>query len=100
MTQIVVGSKSYVFSIGTDKVAFVDGHTEDLSANVVQQTDRYIRDSDTKKYPYLAEEDSQNYLEISCEYVPATQWAVVVTNAINDRATMFMDLLAETFTVP
>lgn len=100
MTQIVVGSKSYVFSIGTDKVAFVDGHTEDLSANVVQQTDRYIRDSDTKKYPYLAEEDSQKYLEISCEYVPDTQWAVVVTNAINDRATMFMDLLAETFTVP
>ncbi len=97
LTRFGGSSESFVFQVGGNTVKRIDGKKETLSAEVVQQTDTYIRGSSTKKYPYLAEEDAAGYLSITCEYVPDSVWAALATEPVNNRAEVFYDRLAEVF---
>ena len=70
----------------------------ELSKNVVQQTDEYIRGSLTRNYAYAAKADTEQHLNITCEYVPASEYAVFLTIKVNNKAIVIYNAIDDLVT--
>ncbi len=97
MTQILDGSVSYVFTIGSNEVEKASGQKEQMSGAAVQQKDPYLRGELITKYGYLLEDDAYKYLEDKAEYIDNTEWAAVITPSIDTKAEDFRGKLREIF---
>ena len=73
---------SYVYSYGSPTMRKIDGSTEAMTAALVSQKDSYMGRSAEDRFPYLAEEDTQNKLGCRAEYIIDTYYAILVTTAM------------------
>ena len=97
MTQLLDGSASYSFTIGDNTVTKASGQKEQMQGKAVQQKDEYLRGSQTTKYGYLTEEDAYKYLGDTAEYIDKTEWAVLVTKSIDEKAGKYEGQLRDIF---
>ncbi len=89
-------SGSYVFTVGSNIAYNRSKRYMDLSKNVVQQTDEYVRGSLTRNYAYLDEGDAQKLLGVTCQYVPQSIYAVYLSGNMETKATAFYELIVKT----
>ena len=87
------GSASYVFTDGLATVLKSDTKRENISISPRSQTDVTIDKTQVFKYPYIAKEDSELFLNVSCYYIPETIYAVIKTDAMDERVQELLDLL-------
>ena len=95
MSQIAGGSASYVFTIGTTTVEKNNGKTGEMDTPTVQQSDPSIRGSKTAQYPYITEESSSMYLQDTCEYIPDTEWAILIAPSMSKKVIELLEVLDE-----
>lgn len=93
MSQIVGGSASYIFNVGTSDVTKNNGDTEKMDVPTMMQTDEYLYGSTSAMYPYICEESSGLYLYNTCAYVPDTDWAVLITPVTDKKISQLLDML-------
>ena len=86
-------SASYVFQDGLATVLKSDTKRENISISPRSQTDVTIDKTQVKKYPYIAKEDSERFLNVSCYYIPETIYAVLKTDAMDERIQELLELL-------
>lgn len=95
MSQIAGGSASYVFTIGTTTVEKNNGKSSEMDTPTVQQSDPSIRGSKTAQYPYITEESSSLYLQDTCEYIPDTEWAILIAPSMSKKVIELLEVLDE-----
>ncbi len=93
MSQIAGGSASYVFTIGTTTVEKNNGKNSEMDTPTVQQSDPSIRGSKTAQYPYITEESSSLYLQDTCEYIPDTEWAILIAPSMSKKVIQLLEAL-------
>ena len=71
------GGVSYVYTVGSD-VLKRTGEAQE----VTEQTDPYIRGSQTDRYAYLDEKDAKQKLDVRAEYIMQSNYAVFVTGSM------------------
>ncbi len=93
MSQLVTGSASYVFEIGSRDVNKNNSETDKMTVAAVSQTDESIRGSKTAKYAYIDEGCSGKYLYCTCAYIPGTEWAILITPQVDKKIAQLLDRL-------
>ncbi len=95
MSQIAGGSASYVFTIGATSVQSNDGETLEMDTPTVIQSDPSIHGSQKEEYPYITEESSSQYLKDTCEYIPDTEWAILIAPSMSKKVIELLEVLDE-----
>ena len=95
MSQITGGSASYVFTIGATSVESNDGKTSEMRTPTVLQSDPSIHGSRKEEYPYIVEESSSQYLKDTCEYIPDTEWAILIAPSMSKKVIELLEVLDE-----
>ncbi len=96
MSQIN-GSASYIFEDGLATVLKSDGKRENINISPRSQTDVTIDKYEIKKFPYITKEDSEQYLNVSCYYIPETIYAVIKTDSMDEKAQQLLELLERAY---
>ncbi len=95
MSQIAGGSASYVFTIGATTVEKNNGKTSDMDTPTVTQSDPSIHGNRKAQYPYITEESSSLYLQDTCEYIPDTEWAILIAPSMSKKVIELLEVLDE-----
>ncbi len=95
LQQILGGSASYVFQVGSDTMTDNKGKEHELSKPTVSQTDSYLHGTTDTLYPYITREDSEQYLGISCVYMPGKDWAILVPPSLKEKMAELTEKLNE-----
>ncbi|MBQ6442989.1 MAG: hypothetical protein IJJ13_10425 [Lachnospiraceae bacterium] len=95
LQQILGGSASYVFQVGSDTMTDNKGKEHTLIKPAVSQTDTYLHGNTDTLYPYITREDSESILDISCVYMPGKDWAILVPPSIKDKMADLIEKLNE-----
>ena len=74
-----------------------DGKRENINISPRSQTDVTIDKYEIKKCPYITKEDSEQYLNVSCYYIPETIYAVIKTDSMDERAQQLLELLERAY---
>ena len=93
MSQITGGSASYMFTIGSTTVEKNNGKTSEMATRMVTQSDPSIRGSRTAQYPYITEDASALYLSCTCEYIPDTEWAILIAPSMSQKVIALLESL-------
>lgn len=93
LQQVLGGSASYSFQVGSDTMRDNYGKDHMLSKGITEQADSYLHGNTDTLYPYLTEEDSMQYFNIGCVYMPGRDWAILVTPDIQSKMQELMDKL-------
>ena len=95
LQQILGGSASYVFQVGSDTMKDNKGKEHTLTKPAVSQTDTYLHGNTDTLYPYIAREDSESILDISCVYMPGKDWAILVPPSLKQKMAELTEKLNE-----
>lgn len=95
LQQVYGGSASYSFEIGNDVMRDNKGEEHPLSTAAVSQADTYLHNNSDTLYPYIAEQDAIQYLEIECAYVPGEDWAVLIPPVLKPKMAELEEKLSE-----
>lgn len=93
MSQIFGGSASYTFILHSKELFKSNGDKDELTINAVEQTDKYIKTKDNRKYTYIFEDDAKKYLNVSCRYVRGTDYAILVTEGMDPKIKRIVEIL-------
>lgn len=95
MAQIRGGSASYTFSVYSKEVLISTGETDMLKKNAVQQNDKYIKTKKSRKYTYILEDDAKRLMKVGCIYMRGTDYAILITDNMDDKINKMVELLAQ-----
>ena len=95
MSQITGGSASYKFNMGSTTVAKNNGTTAEMDKALVAQSDPSIRGNRKALYPYILENASSQYLNDTCEYIPDTEWAILIAPSMSRKVIELLEVLDE-----
>ncbi len=95
LQQILGGSASYAFQVGSDTMTSNKGKESTLIKPAVSQTDTYLHGNTDTLYPYITREDSESLLDISCVYMPGKDWAILVPPSLKQKMAELTEKLNE-----
>ena len=95
MAQTHGGSVSYTFTIYSKGVLKSTGETDMLKNYAVQQTDKYIKTKENRKYTYILEDDAKQFMKVGCIYMRGTDYAILVTENMDDKINKMVELLTQ-----
>lgn len=93
MSQITGGSASYEFTIGSTSVISNDGNTSEMTTATTTQSDPSIHGNRKEQYPYITEEASAQYLKDTCEYIPDSEWAILIAPSMSKKVIQLLEVL-------
>lgn len=95
LQQILGGSASYAFQIGSDAMKDNTGTEYTLVKPAVSQEDTYLHGNADTLYPYITREDSEQYMDISCVYMPGKDWAILVPPSLKEKMAELTEKLTQ-----
>lgn len=95
LQQILGGSASYSFQIGSDTMKDNKGTEYTLLKPAVSQEDTYLHGNADTLYPYITREDSEQHMDISCVYMPGKDWAILVPPSLKEKMAELTEKLTQ-----
>ncbi|MBQ3789319.1 MAG: hypothetical protein II800_00135 [Lachnospiraceae bacterium] len=87
-------SGSLVFTVGEKEYIRVNGSKKKLTLPAVSQADPLITPGSVRKYLYIPRIDAEGLIGCSCVYVPGTDVAILITDAMQNERKKLSDAVA------